>query len=157
MTAFFHVWHWLRSTDVLLAATLTTILGATILYTLARTTPGVRPGAPRDRINDLNGVNAWRERDEAILRGELHAAAGRLFPDPPAHDGDGPSPAWPPDLCHFPPCEPEDNWGCVGHQGKPMAERVGKHRAVWQGSLDDQPATVIVQAVTDVPYRRRPR
>ncbi len=86
-----------------------------------------------------------------------HATRDRIGPlldDMPGYDRDDwtrwtgackdhPSP------CADPPCDPEDGWECTRHQPR------GKHHAVWQGSLDDQPAAVIMAVVTDAQNRRQ--
>jgi hypothetical protein len=35
-------------------------------------------------------------------------------------------------------------------------ERIGRHRGHWGGSLDDQPAQIILDVITDVQARRQP-
>ena len=56
--------------------------------------------------------------------------------------------AWP--TCTQPPCDWEEGWTCIRHQPR------GKHHAVWQAPLDDQPAEVILAVVTDCEKRRQP-
>jgi hypothetical protein len=89
------------------------------------------------------------------LREHLRAEAERLVPDD-SMPHPGMHGRWPADLCAYPPCSPEDGWVCTACQGKPAAERVGRHRAVWTGPLDDQDATVIAAIVTGARRRRRP-
>jgi hypothetical protein len=67
------------------------------------------------------------------------------FPDPGTT-------RWP-GLCADPPCDHEENWICVAHTD--LMERIGRHRAVWDTPLDDQPGHVIAAVVTDVQNRRQ--
>ena len=80
---------------------------------------------------------------------EQAAAAERLFPgtDADRFDGD----------CTDPPCSPEDSWVCGWHLYQVRAgdtERVGRHRAIWELPLDDQPSEVIAAIITDLEDRR---
>ena len=63
-------------------------------------------------------------------------------------DLDMPHGMWP--TCGTPPCDWEEGWTCIRHQPR------GKHHAVWQAPLDDQPAEVILAVVTDCEKRRQP-
>ena len=55
--------------------------------------------------------------------------------------------------CSDPPCSPEDGWCCSAHHHR-LAERVGRHRAVWNGSLDDLDA-VTIHEITDKAWGKR--
>jgi hypothetical protein len=81
MTAFLSVWDAIRPYIILAAI----ILAAVALAVTAASSRsllghwlGYRVGAPRDRVAEFQFAHAWRERDERILRGELHAEAERL-------------------------------------------------------------------------------
>ena len=55
------------------------------------------------------------------------------------------------DPCADPPCNYEEDYDCANHR---LAERIGKHRAVWGGSLDDLDAPTIHE-ITDKAWGKR--
>jgi hypothetical protein len=92
------------------------------------------------------GNQALREHR---IRQALHAEAERLYPDPTGERWTGDCTAcvvtWDNDA------DPCGIIPCPAHGGR----RIGRHRAVWEIPLDDQPAGVIVQAVTSLKRRQR--